>query len=1037
MLLGLALGGPVAYWIVLWLTPTLTSGFVYRYSDTLWMVFLFIALSPSILGLACYKQVGLFVRRLWRTTTRITEWWCLGLGTIVFGVATYCALTVHVLHTANTVPTVPRQAWIVLEIGVAALLLVVAFDTVLACLRPTRDKAPDTQRRPGTPDCDAAKEKPDDLFPARRTFAIRTAREVLHLNEKRAMCFGIEGKWGEGKTSVLRAVRQQLDRAGRILGAHTREALVTVWYDPWNAATTSDMVSNLFAEVDGAVSKQFVAPGLHRLFRKYGKLVGAAAGHRAVEAVIDIMGDASVSRVADDLKHCLERLRLHLVVFVDDVDRLDPDQAQTLFRVVRLTFDFPRTVFLLGYDHDAALRAAKKLGDRNYLDKIIQVERPVPRADTHDLMQMLDREVDWLKAQRSLPLGDSDRASLDSDLQKSRAEVFRPCLETVRDVKRLVNDLVVGYVPLRGEVDLHDFMLLELLRERHPRVYKRMPRWKWLFCTSSWDLENAGRDDPESGRHFLEEHKKNAEAIKAEFSNFLQRCDLKESDATFVSDILKLLFPRLRNDVGRGQSEFAGPSHEDRGAYRARRRVAHPKYFERYFLNASRAGLIDDETITILTDSVRSNSPTLLDEYNQALSKAAARHTALDFMQGMNQALAMACSERSADIAAVYAKTAREQFGHDEALLRETARAILTLADNAPNDGLAAKILKDAVMELSDYAAALMVGEVRSSVNWNHKGAPVALAEAFAKRMQTRYGDGRNDIFATDQSDGIRLLTTWATCGINTRSDTDRYLARLLKERPERVTDLLTGFARSITTAAGNTMPIEPDYRGLKGVVEPTTVDLVIGEAEQSSRDPALFKRAKEWYEGERTDERTRVTDLLRKLDSTEAGVASGALKEILLYCANSLLPLEYIKVLLQRIEATQDKDVAAGIVDVLSVSGVQDISSLVKSLSHMYLSVTEEPIHAHVFNYLTQDPNTTLHPKRVCWVARNREAIAWGETRPDVRAVVAEAARNVSATGAGQLAHGSVDELAELQKLADPNYVISPVIPPTNPGVS
>src|SRR5690606_5537173 len=85
------------------------------------------------------------------------------------------------------------------------------------------------------------------------------------------------------------------------------------------------------------------------LFKKYGKLlkidiplVGVNIGD-AVESAGDILGDVDIETLKERIGLILKENKSKVVIFIDDIDRLDKVEIHSIFRLVKLTADFLNT----------------------------------------------------------------------------------------------------------------------------------------------------------------------------------------------------------------------------------------------------------------------------------------------------------------------------------------------------------------------------------------------------------------------------------------------------------------------------------------------------------------------------------------------------------------------------------------------------------------------------------------------------------------------------------------------------------------------
>ena len=77
------------------------------------------------------------------------------------------------------------------------------------------------------------------------------------------------------------------------------------------------------------------------------------------------------------LKSFLEKRNRLVLVVIDDIDRLSPDEIRLVFQMVKANADFPALVFLLLYDEKFVVSALKKFfgeDSQRFLEKIVQFQ---------------------------------------------------------------------------------------------------------------------------------------------------------------------------------------------------------------------------------------------------------------------------------------------------------------------------------------------------------------------------------------------------------------------------------------------------------------------------------------------------------------------------------------------------------------------------------------------------------------------------------------------------------------------------------------
>lgn len=250
------------------------------------------------------------------------------------------------------------------------------------------------------------------------------------------MTISVQGSWGTGKTTVMQIVKSNLE-------AESAEKKVkTAWFNTWQYSQFSmdDMLAislleyvtetcgqsdPTFAQATGKTFRKMLG-GLQRFIAwskglpldAFGPVGATAAGvvkiaEQATDSIaegVDAIrkkGDGEQDaetdpvKAVEDLKRqfdkiiqeALERDKAdRFVIFIDDLDRLDPKKAVELLEVLKLFLDSERCVFVLAIDYDVVVRGVQakygaetdrefmKQNGQKFFDKIIQVPFRMPTA---------------------------------------------------------------------------------------------------------------------------------------------------------------------------------------------------------------------------------------------------------------------------------------------------------------------------------------------------------------------------------------------------------------------------------------------------------------------------------------------------------------------------------------------------------------------------------------------------------------------------------------------------------------------------------
>ena len=192
-----------------------------------------------------------------------------------------------------------------------------------------------------------------------------------------------------------------------------------------------------------------------------------------------------------------------IVVLIDDIDRLDREEIQAIFKLVKLSAGFENVCYVLAFDDEvvaAALGEKYGSGDpvagRHFLEKIIQVPLSLPPAERTALLSLAFEGVDAALQQSELRLSEDDVQALG----RRFIDGLEMRLQTPRQAKRYTNALAFALPLLKGEVHPVDQILIEGIHVFCPRLYT-VVRDNPEVCLGS---NRAMRRDNERRKHSLE-----------------------------------------------------------------------------------------------------------------------------------------------------------------------------------------------------------------------------------------------------------------------------------------------------------------------------------------------------------------------------------------------------------------------------------------------------------------------------------------------------------------------------------------------------
>lgn len=255
---------------------------------------------------------------------------------------------------------------------------------------------------------------------------------------------GIYGSWGSGKSSLLNAMKAQLE---------SRSNVVPVIFDAWRYERAEHIVLPLLNSIGAAVPSlndmdltQKVRRALSSIARSLSFSVGPLSIDPAAGLDTYAESDHYARQLEDtylrpyvemrEIGDALEDRRI--VVLVDDLDRCSPEKVVTLLEAVNLVMDVPGFVFVLAPDYDVLVKAVSVkypyASGHVFIEKMVQVPFRVPRLEINPESFLSELLPNWGEQVRGLP----------NDFPVIAYDVATLGLgANPRQVKRFINSLLV------------------------------------------------------------------------------------------------------------------------------------------------------------------------------------------------------------------------------------------------------------------------------------------------------------------------------------------------------------------------------------------------------------------------------------------------------------------------------------------------------------------------------------------------------------------------------------------------------------------
>ncbi|MGX9933484.1 KAP family P-loop NTPase fold protein [Virgibacillus salarius] len=418
-------------------------------------------------------------------------------------------------------------------------------------------------------------------------FSQRVADVISKRNDPSSIVIGIYGAWGDGKTSVLNFIEGELEKENHV---------VCLRFNPWRFGDEDQMLTNFFNDLATAIDRSIETEKerIGDFIGKYGKPLASFIGRGEVaDGLKSFFTDVDIEELRERIENLLEEERKRVVILIDDIDRLEKNEIQAVFRLVKLTADFKYTAYVLAFDkHIVSSALQEKYGENaietgnSFLEKIIQVPLVLPSIESEALRTFCFNEINQVLSFSNIELTEEDVRRFVGNFSKG-LEVH---LKTPRQAKLYSNILMFSLPILKNEANVVDLMLVEGIRVLLPKVYALIRDNRDLFLKGSTSGFGYDYDQKEKVRR--------KERIESALEEFIQE------ERGQIIDLLCFLFPKLNSVFG---NNFYGGDTELK--WSELQRICSPQYFQRYFTYAVTTKDVSDLAINELLEYSEYSSP--------------------------------------------------------------------------------------------------------------------------------------------------------------------------------------------------------------------------------------------------------------------------------------------------------------------------------------------------------------------------------------------------------------------------------------------
>jgi len=332
------------------------------------------------------------------------------------------------------------------------------------------------------------------------------------------LVIGLEGRWGRGKTTLMKAIRSELQNYDKEKIEDGKRRCKTVWFQAWKYNDADSLLAALLEEIvqemwqgnffekaeiatltvwnkinlkavpefltnfipflkgfDKIIKEEDYKKNLpyFTLFSSFLKQLIGLWIHAEDSFKFKIEGDFLPGAI-DDKKGTL-------VIFIDDLDRCDYKNIVKVLEATKLFLDFKGCIFVMGVSREIIVHALtesphiRKEYANEYLEKMIQVSYELPvihEADMKNYFKGIDSEFPEEERNILVEYSDVIVESLGETPRKIKKFINNLNLQiNIAENKKLFKKKFSGIDDNTEQLEIKDYIYWNILKEAYKKEY--------------------------------------------------------------------------------------------------------------------------------------------------------------------------------------------------------------------------------------------------------------------------------------------------------------------------------------------------------------------------------------------------------------------------------------------------------------------------------------------------------------------------------------------------------------------------------------
>ena len=314
-------------------------------------------------------------------------------------------------------------------------------------------------------DCPITKED-DDIFNLKDK--IRKIVSIIKDSDKnKTWSLAVTAQWGIGKTSFINCIVNQLEKE--------KDKIEVLVFNPRTSKSVATIQEDFFTQFTCILSKY--DSRCSHVIKDYMSALQLIDNRGLVEKAIHFYRVWNKVDLKESIKQTLKRIPKKVLVVIDDFDRQSKDEILEVLKLIDSNAAFPNIFFMTAYDKKQVNKYFGDIGnaeDACFVDKFFNLEFAIPLRPYIYISRFIEGELN-----KKFPANNNQEIQFNG-IVTSFQNLFQQYVPTLRDAKRYINQFALDYKEVEGDVVLHEFILVQLIKYRFPEEYNQLYKTAYI-----------------------------------------------------------------------------------------------------------------------------------------------------------------------------------------------------------------------------------------------------------------------------------------------------------------------------------------------------------------------------------------------------------------------------------------------------------------------------------------------------------------------------------------------------------------------------